>query len=164
MTEIKDSIELPDVQNTKSNHQIYLPEVGIEGLVLPIKIKEKPIEDYTQTDQRTVATISVYADLKPTLKGISMSRLLEVVHAYSEKSLTMTDLQEITEEVRKRSESNRSRVIYTFPFFIKKNAPASGIPGLINHQVSFECINYKKKFENIFHVEVLGTSLCPCSK
>ncbi len=153
------TINLPDIQNTKSNHQIYLPKVGIQGLKLPIMIMDK-----NGGHQITVADISINVDLKPNVKGISMSRLVEEAHKYSDKEILIDDLVNLAEDVRKTSESRNVQIKYSFPYFIRKKAPVSNISGYIHHDVTFS-VNIKDNIINrYFEVCVLATSLCPCSK
>ena len=52
----------------------------------------------------------------------------------------------------------------TFPYFVNKTAPASGVKSLLDYEVTF--IGKRSKGVNTINVKVLVpvTSLCPCSK
>lgn len=152
-------MNLPDVQNTKPKHTIYLPEVGINKLKLPITILQK-----NNSFQSTVADISINVDLKPDIKGISMSRLIEICHNYADKQIIIEDLVDLSKTVKTLCDSNKSHIIYSFPYFIKKKAPVSLLEGFVHHDVSFEVYNDKEKINKFIEVTVLATSLCPCSK
>lgn len=151
--------DLPDIQNTKSNHQIYLENVGIADLQLPIMIMQKD-----GTFQQTIATISIFIDLAPEVKGISMSRLLEVMHEYTYKPLNSNVISKITSVIRERSESDKCKLEISFPYFMQKTAPASGKQGYVNYNVKFICKNDKDKIKTLYGTSVIVTSLCPCSK
>jgi len=151
--------DLPDIQNTESNHQIYLENVGITDLQLPIMVMQKD-----GTFQQTIATMSIFTDLAPEVKGISMSRLLEVMHEYTYKPLNSDVISKITEVIRERCESDKCRLEISFPYFMQKTAPASGKKGYINHTVKFVCENNKGNIKTRYGTSVIVTSLCPCSK
>jgi GTP cyclohydrolase IB len=151
--------DLPDIQNTESNHNIYIENVGITDLQLPIMVMQKD-----GTFQQTIATISIFIDLAPEIKGISMSRLLEVMHEYTYKPLNANVISKITNVIRERSESDKCRLEISFPYFMQKTAPASGKKGYINHNVKFICENYRDYIDILYGASVIITSLCPCSK
>ncbi|MHA1379827.1 MAG: GTP cyclohydrolase MptA [Candidatus Helarchaeota archaeon] len=61
-------MELPDVQNSKSDYSFYLNKVGIKDIIKKVKIiKDKETLDFP-------AKFSVFVDLPKDLKGIHMSR------------------------------------------------------------------------------------------
>lgn len=150
---------LPDVQNTPSNHNIYLPEVGITNIKLPIAVLQK-----SGGLQNTIAEISCMVDLEASVKGISMSRLLEVLHEYTYRPLNSDIVAEISEKVRIRSEANKSSLKICFPYFMLKTAPVSNKSGYIYYNVGFNCNNNKSEIHNEYYTGVYVTSLCPCSK
>jgi GTP cyclohydrolase I len=52
----------------------------------------------------------------------------------------------------------------SFPYFIEKAAPVSGVKSLMDYEVSFVGVVKKKKQTFTVRVQVPVTSLCPCSK
>lgn len=151
--------DLPDIQNTQSNHNVYLERVGIEDLELPIMVMQKDGKF-----QQTVAKINCYVDLADNIKGISMSRLLEVLHNYTYKQLNANIVKEINDELIEKSESKLSEVIIEFPYFVEKTAPSSNKKGYINHKIKFKSLKINDFYYFDFGVSVVVTSLCPCSK
>jgi GTP cyclohydrolase I len=151
--------DLPDIQNTKSNHNIYLENVGIEDLKLPILVMQKD-----GRFQQTIANINCYVDLEGEIKGISMSRLLEVLHEYTYKPLNNDIITDICDVLRQRSGSKRCKLYIEFPYFMEKCAPASHKKGYLNHTMRFTCVRDEDKMTMKYGVEVVVTSLCPCSK
>jgi len=150
---------LPDVQNTKSNHNVYLEDVGITDLKLPISVLQK-----TGGLQNTIADFSCFVDLDASVKGISMSRLLEVLHDYTYRPLNSNVVIEITKKIRQKSESNKCKLEVRFPYFLRKSAPVSNKSGYIHYNLGLLCNNIKKKVSCQYYVGVYATSLCPCSK
>jgi GTP cyclohydrolase I len=150
---------LPDIQNTSSNQKIYLENVGITDLELPILVMQKDGKF-----QQTIAKISSFIDLAADVKGISMSRILEVLHEYTYRPLNSDTIAHITKIIRERSESDKCRIELVFPYFMEKIAPVSQKKGYINYTVKFICENNKDVIEHIYGTSVIVTSLCPCSK
>jgi GTP cyclohydrolase I len=93
-----------------------------------------------------------------------MSRILEELHRHVDEILTSKDLIIISENIREKTEAKKCELIYKFPYFIKKKAPISEIDGFINHNVEFKIVNDNGNCRQFFGIEVLTTSLCPCSK
>ena len=150
--------KLADIQNTLSNHNIYLENVGITDLKLPILVMER-----SGRFQQTIGNMTCYVDLAAEIKGISMSRLLEVLHEYTYKPLNSDVIQDITKVIRKRSESKKCFLEIEFPYFMEKCAPISHKKGYINHTTKFICTN-NDNIDMKYGVQVIVTSLCPCSK
>lgn len=151
--------ELKDIQNTQSNYSIYLDNVGINKLYLPMMILQK-----NETYQQVTSEISCMVDLAAEIKGISMSRLLEVLHDYTFKPLNTEVIEHITEVIRKKSNSNSCELVIAFPFFIEKYAPVSNKKGYIHHDVLFATTNNNGVCNTKYSLSVTVTSLCPCSK
>lgn len=151
--------ELKDVQNTQSNHNIYLDQVGIDELILPMLVLQKDGKF-----QQVTSNINCFVDLAAEVKGISMSRLLEVLHDYTYRPLNTDIVKDITNEILKRTQSKNCFLQMKFPFFIEKTAPVSNKKGYVNHDVIFMCSNYDGITNITYGLTVVVTSLCPCSK
>ena len=63
-----------------------------------------------------------------------------------------------------RLESKACDLEMTFPYFMNKSAPISGVKSLLDYEVSFIGQIINDKFINTTKVIVPVTSLCPCSK
>lgn len=153
------SCDLPDIQNTKSNHSIYLNRVGINNLRLPMSVLQQ-----NNNFQQTIGIFECFVDLDKNIKGISMSRLLEVLHEDTNKPLDNKVITDITKTLRKRCESNISSVSVLFPYFIEKTSPVTHKKGLVEYECGFKCFNDNDKITNSLFVKLIVTSLCPCSK
>jgi len=151
---------LADVQNEmKPEYETAIQKVGITGLLLPIFISQK-VGGY----QHSTACIDCTVSLEAHLKGTNMSRIPRTIHTYVDRPLTGKVIKEITEEVQTNTESKNVHISYRFPYFIKKNAPESGEPGLVHYNALFEGIKSENNYEFNIGVEVTATNLCPCSK
>lgn len=167
---------LPDMQCTGSNHNIAIHRVGIEDLKIPVFLSQQ-----NGGQQHTVADVDVFVDLKGDVKGTHMSRLAIGVQKFMAHQLNADILKEICEYTRLKAEAEEAEVIYKFPYFIQKIAPASKEPGIVHCNVEFDVTTHKylpgviyasepdveeKGYSSTFvmTVETIATSCCPCSK
>jgi len=63
-----------------------------------------------------------------------------------------------------RLEADAGHIEMTFPFFVMKKAPVSGVESLMNYQASLIGERRNGRTEMWVRVQVPVTSLCPCSK
>lgn len=159
LNEIKGVI-MEDVQKTEPKIKIVIPRVGISNLKLPVSIMEKG-GGY----QNSVADISVYVDVEKTEKGTHMSRLSAGVHKFSDKPLSCGTLVDIVSYIKSELDASQCEIIYKFPYFIKKLAPVSKLPGFIYADVVFKLISTAaNNLDFSIKVNTTTTSLCACSK
>jgi GTP cyclohydrolase I len=105
----------------------------------------------------------MYVSLPHQFKGTHMSRFVEILSA-QERELTVDSFKAMLKEMVERLEAKEGRVEMSFPYFIEKKAPVSGVKSLMDYEVTF--IGEVKKGKQCFAMKVLVpvTSLCPCSK
>ena len=124
--------ELKDTQSEADTRNISIDRVGVKGLRFPIQIQDK-----LNRIQSTVATVSLAVDLPEEFKGTHMSRFVEALHQHGPLLDVHTALA-IPRELLRRLSARRSHVEMEFPFFRSKNAPVTGIEGLMDYVVRFE--------------------------
>lgn len=155
---MNDSCQLPDMQNSTSCINLEIQRVGITNLKVPIYISEKG-----GGQQHSVADVDVFVDLDANSKGTHMSRLAIGVQKFMDHQLNADLLVDIASYIKNKLDAKTAQVIYRFPYFIKKIAPASKEPGLVYHNITFDLtLNDHSKFK--MGMETTATSLCPCSK
>lgn len=148
---------IPDVQGAADRRQIAIDRVGVKEVTYPLRLKQKDGQL-----QHTVAKINMYVSLPHTQKGTHMSRFLEVLNAH-EGAVSPQDLPAITEMIRERLHSDDAHFEAEFTYFIKKFAPVTRQPGLMDYRVRFSCSRGAKN-DFVMTVAAPATSLCPCSK
>jgi GTP cyclohydrolase I len=113
--------------------------------------------------QHTIASFNMYVGLPHHFKGTHMSRFVEILNAH-EREITVDSFQVMVKETVARLEAAEGVVEMTFPYFIEKSAPVSGVKSLMDYEVSFvsQILGGKQCFA--MKVLVPVTSLCPCSK
>ena len=156
MNKITDKIE--DVQNTPDMRHLDIDKVGIKSIRHPISVKDK-----TGGDQSTVAMFDMYVHLPHNFKGTHMSRFVEILNE-NERTISVKNFEKILRDMLERLESKAGDVEMTFPYFINKRAPISGVESLLDYEVTFIGSIKDNQFINQIKVIIPVTSLCPCSK
>lgn len=149
---------MPDVQASSDSRHVAIDRVGVKDVTYPIRLRQKD-----GGEQTTVAMINMYVALPHYKKGTHMSRFLEVLNDQTSEPLTPDRIPQVARAICKRLDAERAHFEADFTYFIKKPAPVTGMPGLMDYRVRFECeANGTDDF--VMSVAAPATSLCPCSK
>jgi GTP cyclohydrolase IB len=113
--------------------------------------------------QHTVAHFNMYVGLPHHFKGTHMSRFVEILNAH-EREISPDTFRTMLREMVRKLEAESGHIEMTFPYFVQKKAPISGVPSLMDYEVTFvgEILDGRESFT--LKVLVPVTSLCPCSK
>jgi GTP cyclohydrolase I len=149
---------IEDVQNTVDTRQIAIDKVGIKAIRHPVIVKDK-----SGGEQHTVAMFNMYVHLPQQFKGTHMSRFVEILNM-NEHAISIESFETILREMIKRLEAQSGHVEMTFPYFVNKAAPVSGVKSLLDYEVTFIGEISHGKIDITVKVMVPVTSLCPCSK
>ncbi len=154
----KDLHNIPDVQSAPDSRKLAIDRVGIKAIRHPIQIMQR-----AGGVQHTVAHFNLYVGLPHHFKGTHMSRFVEILNAH-EREITVDSFQVMVKEMVARLEAEEGVVEMTFPYFVEKSAPVSGVKSLMDYEVSF--VSQIRDGTQCFAMKVLVpvTSLCPCSK
>ena len=149
---------MEDVQSSQDTRQIPINKVGIKDIRHPVRIADR-----TGSDQHTIANFNMYVNLPHNFKGTHMSRFVEILNNH-EREISVKSFKEMMLEMTERLEADSGHVEMSFPYFVNKKAPASGVMSLMDYDVTF--IGDFVDGDNKFTLKVLVpvTSLCPCSK
>lgn len=151
--------QMIDMQNQKDHRNLPINNVGIKNLRYPITVLDKRMGH-----QHTVANINMYVDLPHDYKGTHMSRFVEMLHRFRER-ISLKILSEILDEMKVLLNAASAKIEVTFPYFIEKHAPVSGVPGLMDYTCSFVGVSPPSgRIDIVSEVRVPITSVCPCSK
>ena len=149
---------IPDVQSSPDSRKLAIDKVGIKAIRHPIQIMQR-----AGGVQHTVASFNMYVGLPHQFKGTHMSRFVEILSAH-EREITVETFKVMIEEMVEKLEAEEGRIEMTFPYFIEKSAPVSGVRSLMDYEVTFvgQILDRKRCFA--MKVLVPVTSLCPCSR
>ena len=149
---------IADVQNSADTRHIAIDKVGIKDIRHPVRVKDR-----SGGEQHTIANFNMYVNLPHNFKGTHMSRFVEILNLH-EREIGVESFKEMLGEMAERLEAEAGHIEMTFPYFINKTAPVSGVQSLLDYEVSFVGEIRDGKPEMKIKVIVPVTSLCPCSK
>ena len=149
---------IADVQSSADTRRIAIDRVGIKDIRHPVRVKDR-----SEGEQHTIANFNMYVYLPHNFKGTHMSRFVEILNRH-EREITVDSFKGMLIEMAQRLESEAGHIEMSFPFFVNKKAPVSGVRSLMDYQVSL--IGEIKNGEPAMFIKVVVpvTSLCPCSK
>lgn len=149
---------IEDVQNTPDVRHLAIDKVGIKSIRHPIMVKDK-----SSGVQHTIAMFNMYVRLPHNFKGTHMSRFVEILNM-NEREISIENFESILREMVKRLEAESGHIEMTFPYFVNKSAPVSGVQSLLDYEVTFVGEIKDGEYHVTVKVLVPVTSLCPCSK
>jgi GTP cyclohydrolase I len=120
------------------------------------------LRDRSAGEQHTVATFNMYVNLPHHFKGTHMSRFVEILHL--EREISVENFPSMLAEMTTRLEAEAGHIEMSFPFFMTKKAPVSGVESLMDYAATL--IGERRNGDNTMTIRVVVpvTSLCPCSK
>ena len=150
--------EIPDVQNSQDTRHIAIDKVGIKDIRHPVVVRDR-----SGGEQHTVANFNMYVSLPHNFKGTHMSRFVEILNNH-EYEITVNSFKRMIEEMTELLDAESGHVEMSFPYFVNKAAPVSGVKSLMDYEVSFIGEITSGVPSVLVKVLVPVTSLCPCSK
>jgi GTP cyclohydrolase I len=149
---------IADVQSSTDTRHIAINRVGIKSIRHPVKVKDKSVGV-----QHTIATFNMYVHLPHNFKGTHMSRFVEILNQH-EREISVESFESILREMVTRLEAQSGYIEMSFPYFVNKTAPISGVQSLLDYDVTLIGELCDNKARVTMKVLVPVTSLCPCSK
>lgn len=161
MNSVTDSaVAMPDVQSSVDTRHLPIQRVGVRGVRHPMLIAGSNGEALP-----TVADWELTVALPAEEKGTHMSRFVAQLEQYRRTAMTPALFCEMAETMLPLLNAQQGDIIASFPYFIDKVAPVSGVSSLMDYQVTWKARAAEDEstwFELTVVVPV--TSLCPCSK
>ena len=148
---------IPDVQSTIDTRRIPIQRVGVKGVRYPLTIKT------SSGVQPSVGTWNMYVHLPEDQKGTHMSRFIALLEG-NRSPLDVTRFGDLMHKMVALLEADAGRIELSFPYFINKTAPVSGVESLMDYEVGLTGEMQNGALEITMKVLVPVTSLCPCSK
>jgi len=119
--------------------------------------------DGVDPPQATVGSFNVYVALPAQQKGTHMSRLVAVIDEMRE-SLSLGGMSALLDTMLQRLDAENGRIEIEFPWFMRKAAPVSGVPSMMDYEVKLSADHTDGKRTISATVVVPVMSLCPSSK
>jgi GTP cyclohydrolase I len=134
-----------------------LSTVGVKDIRFPVSIREK-----SGSLQKTVASISLHADIPKRYRETCVSTFIRVLNKY-QADMSVNILTQLLTEVQDELQAEAASIEMFFPYFIEKKAPATKTKSLMEYNCGFTA-NIGKGEDLMLSVRVPVTTLCPCSK
>jgi len=149
---------IDDVQGRPDTRRIPINKVGIKDIYHPVRVLDR-----SGGEQHTIANFNMYVNLPHNFKGTHMSRFVEILNSY-EKEISVTSFQQMLSEMTTRLDATSGHIEMSFPYFVTKRAPVSGVESLLDYKASLLGSVHNGASVISLKVVVPVTSLCPCSK
>ena len=151
-------LPIADVQGSPDTRRLAIDRVGIKSIRHPVKIQER-----SGGVQHTIAMFNMYVGLPHQFKGTHMSRFVEILNAH-EREISPDTFRVMLREMVAKLEAVSGHIEMTFPYFVNKKAPVSGVESLMDYEVTFVGEIHEGRETFTLKVLVPVQSLCPCSK
>jgi GTP cyclohydrolase I len=149
---------IEDVQGRADTRRIPIDRVGIKEIFHPVRVKDR-----SGGEQHTIANFSMYVHLPHNFKGTHMSRFVEILNEH-EREISVESFNDMLAEMTTRLDSGGGHLEMSFPYFVMKKAPVSGVQSLLDYRATLAAELKDGRVQTWLKVLVPVTSLCPCSK
>lgn len=150
---------MPDVQSYEDKRHVAITRVGIKRLRVPVVVADQ------HNPQHCVAEFELSVYLPEDRKGTHMSRFSQLLNDYRETTLTTANFSDMFNEMLSRLDSNAGSLSMTFTYFIKKHAPVSKLPGMMDYEITLTATSDNAgNTQTRVKLDIPVTTLCPCSK
>jgi len=122
---------IADVQSSADTRQLAINKVGIKSIRHPIQVKDKSLGV-----QHTIATFNMYVHLPHNFKGTHMSRFVQILNQHG-REISVESFESILREMVEKLEAQSGYIEMSFPYFINKTAPISGVQSMLDYDVTF---------------------------
>jgi GTP cyclohydrolase I len=150
--------QIEDVQSRADTRRLPINKVGVKDIFHPVRIMGRD-----GGEQHTIASFNMYVFLPHNFKGTHMSRFVEILNEH-EREISVESFRTMLTDMAERLESEAGHIEMSFPYFIMKKAPVSGVQSLMDYRATLIGEVKNGKPEMWIKVVVPVTSLCPCSK
>ncbi|MEY4979080.1 MAG: hypothetical protein RLZZ352_1350 [Pseudomonadota bacterium] len=155
------AMPMPDVQGRHDARAMPISQVGVKHLRYPVALQ------VGSQVQHSVGTWHIHVGLRADQKGAHMSRLLSWLDAFTQDAspVTLARLHHAMPQLLSLLEATSGGLSVTFPFFIRKTAPVSGLQSLMAYDGGWTVSHTAGGPTEVrMKATVPVKSLCPCSK
>jgi GTP cyclohydrolase I len=161
---LKDALHIPDTQSERDERHLAIQRVGVKSVRYPLQLR------VGAAVAQTVALWDLDVALPAEQKGTHMSRFVAWLDAL-DRPLDATALRTELVVMLDKLHAQEGCIEASFPFFLRKRAPVSGVQSLLEYQGRWiaearaGARDDKTVSTTVWaEVTVPVKSLCPCSK
>jgi GTP cyclohydrolase I len=159
MNQMNPAFVMPDVQATPDTRQIPIQRVGVKAVRHPLTVRTQD-----GSAQPTIGVWNLDVHLPAEQKGTHMSRFVALLEEHRAVPLEPATFRTMLAAMLEKLEASAGRIEVTFPYFVNKTAPVSGVQSLLDYEVTLTGDTRNGATRLFLKVLVPVTSLCPCSK
>ncbi|HMN77867.1 MAG TPA: GTP cyclohydrolase FolE2 [Burkholderiaceae bacterium] len=156
-THPQEALHIPDTQSGRDERHLAIQRVGIKRVRYPLQLR------IGSGVQSTVALWSLDVALPAEQKGTHMSRFVAWLDAL-DAPMDASGLARAGADMLERLHAANGRIEASFPFFLRKRAPVSGVESLLEYEGRWIAEAAASGTTVWAEVVVPVKSLCPCSK
>jgi GTP cyclohydrolase I len=149
---------LEDVQGRPDSRELTIAAAGVRSVRHPLTFVDRD-----GVAQHTVAQCDLSVQVPKDVKGAHMSRFIELL-GEREDALSVATIRQFAAAMNSRLNAERGQLSLSFPWFVKKAAPVSGVVSMMDYSVTLKAWCHEEAARVLLSVAVPATSLCPCSK
>lgn len=158
--------DMPDVQSSFDARRIAIQRVGIRRIKSPLVLQQAD-----GSIQSTIGEWTLTVFLPETEKGTHMSRFSALLFEHRQTPMDIKRFKQLTADMLPLLNAEQGDITVTFPYFMTKSAPVSGVQSLMDYQVTWSAKAQRNasaigdtQVEFTLTIQVPVMSLCPCSK
>lgn len=141
---------------------IALRAVGIDGVIYHVRIAGW--ENDPAIEQRTQAIFSLSVSLDAEKRGIHMSRLIEVLHAW-DQPFSLSQLSPFLTQLRNEQKAESAEMSCAFHWFANRPAPKTNREAYQAIETTWHAKQSASSATRIgYTLRIPVTTLCPCSR
>jgi len=154
---------LPDIQVTKDERDVFINQVGVTNVTVPVRFK---VPD--GNDVRTTGNFEMSVSLPPEVKGTHMSRFTEVLNGAldTDSYFDSVSLRKLGNKLLIVLNAPSARVSLAAKYFMPQAAPSSNKMGIAPFDVKLT--SHVSSVDNgnmdLLEVSIYGKTCCPCSR
>ena len=157
MNNLTDALHIPDTQSERDERHLAIQRVGVKDVRYPLQLR------VAGAVQSTAALWDLDVSLPAEKKGTHMSRFIAWLDAL-DAPLDAATLHQRHAQMLDKLGASEGRIEARFSFFLRKRAPVSGLPSLLDYQGRWIAETRAGVTSVFAEVGVPVKSLCPCSK
>lgn len=155
---------MPDLQNADFVG-IPIDFVGIQGMHLPLKIREQ-----NGDIQEVMAEVTGTVSLDASNRGINMSRILRSLYKSKDDIFDINKIEEVLRNYQKDLKTFDAHILMNFKYrmwqYSLRSMDEIGNPegGWQYYNITFDCnLDVSGEFKKVMWVDFIYSSACPCS-
>ena len=151
---------LPDVQSAGEPSNIAIDDAGVCGVRLPFSVT-----DVDGSAWHTVVDAATGVGVAAGVRGTHMSRFISFLEELRADGVRLDRMPSLLECLLPRMESNSGSLDIRFKCFLRKEAPVSGMRGLLDVEAGYRIVRTPSEGVSMLQwLRVPIMTLCPCSK